>query len=110
MRKVAAFFTIALIAILMACTEKPTAVDTAVKILKNVTQQIEKTKSMDELMACQNTFDAAIKQLEKDFPNWKPTPEQEATIAPAAEAFYEILKSKYTEFAPKADNDSVQKN
>ena len=74
---------LALASFLFVACSKPSPTDEAISLLNEATEQIEKVETIDDLQKMSADFEAKFAELDKKYPDYKPTDEENTKLLEA---------------------------
>lgn len=89
---------VALAALVLAACSKPTPGEEAIEMIEEATEKVEKVQTLEELEAIGNDFETKFDEMEKKYPDYKPSAEEEKKMDEALEKFQEACQKKAEEF------------
>ena len=85
---------LALASFLFVACSKPSPTDEAISLLNEATEQIEKVESIDDLQKMSADFEVKFAELDKKYPDYKPTDEENTKLLEAQQKFEEACQKK----------------
>ena len=81
----------------VACS-KPSPVDEAISLIEEATEQVEKAKNITELESISQDFEAKFDALDKKYPDFKPTADEDKKLDEVQKKFEDAMQKKVEEF------------